>query len=422
MTLRIGSLCSGYGGLDLAVEAVTGATTAWFCEYDRDPSAILAHHWPHVPNHGDVKNTDWSQVEPVDILTAGYPCQPFSHAGKRKGHNDPRHLWPDVARAIRVLRPRLAVLENVRGHVSLGLADVLGDLSRMGYDARWGVVRAAEVGAPHGRARIFIVASPHGYSERWGAAGITAPRQANGRRAPSDAERRGGARPVADTASAGLEGRDVAALQPPPGVDGLCAACGVLAPADSGRERHGCGEDAGGLGRVDGADAGEAREREWARGVAVDRGAEAPCTGVHDNGAASCTGGHGPAPDADRGGCAGCSECDCEAPAGLEAPRGDDAHGRVLDRWGAYGPAIARWELVLGRPAPDPTEPGRNGRPRLSPVFVEWLMGLDPGHVTDPAIGLSRNAQLKALGNGVVPQQAALALRLLLTDRQETTA
>jgi DNA (cytosine-5)-methyltransferase 1 len=160
VTLRIGSLCSGYGGLDLAVEAVFDARTAWFCEYDRDPSAILAHHWPDVPNHGDVKETDWSQVEPVDILTAGYPCQPFSHAGKRKGHDDPRHLWPDVARAIGALRPRLVVLENVRGHVSLGLDAVIGDLSALGYDARWGVVRAADAGAPHGRARIFIVAEP----------------------------------------------------------------------------------------------------------------------------------------------------------------------------------------------------------------------------------------------------------------------
>jgi DNA (cytosine-5)-methyltransferase 1 len=84
------------------------------------------------------------------------------------------------------------------------------------------------------------------------------------------------------------------------------------------------------------------------------------------------------------------------------------------DRWAAYAPAIARWEAVLGRPAPSPTEPGRDERPRLSPRFVEWMMGLPAGHVTDPAIGLTRAQQLKALGNGVVPQQAALALRMLL--------
>ena len=84
--------------------------------------------------------------------------------------------------------------------------------------------------------------------------------------------------------------------------------------------------------------------------------------------------------------------------------------------WGDYAPAIARWEHVIGRPAPAPTEPGKNGNPRLSPLFVEWLMGLPAGHVTDPAIGLTRNEQLKALGNGVVPQQAAAAAQAFLAD------
>ncbi len=97
-----------------------------------------------------------------------------------------------------------------------------------------------------------------------------------------------------------------------------------------------------------------------------------------------------------------------------------ESEGFDAGSWGAYAPAIARWEHVLGRPAPLPTEPGRNG-PRLSPRFVEWLMGLDAGHVTDVP-GLSRNAQLKALGNGVVPQQAALALRNLLTIARENAA
>ena len=82
--------------------------------------------------------------------------------------------------------------------------------------------------------------------------------------------------------------------------------------------------------------------------------------------------------------------------------------------WADYTAAICRWEGVLGRPAPAPTESGRTGAPRLSPAFVEWMMGLPAGWVTDPAIGISRNDQLKALGNGVVPQQAALALDVLL--------
>jgi hypothetical protein len=99
---------------------------------------------------------------------------------------------------------------------------------------------------------------------------------------------------------------------------------------------------------------------------------------------------------------------------GMRNGRGEvDALPGIPD-FGPYAPAIARWEAVLGRSAPSPTEPGRDGRPRLSPRFVEWMMGLPAGHVTDPAIGLTRAQQLKALGNGVVPQQAALALRLLL--------
>jgi DNA (cytosine-5)-methyltransferase 1 len=85
-------------------------------------------------------------------------------------------------------------------------------------------------------------------------------------------------------------------------------------------------------------------------------------------------------------------------------------------QWGDYAPAIAQWATIIGRPAPNPTEPGRDGKPRLAPTFVEWMMGLPAGWVTNPAIGLSRAQQLKALGNGVVPQQAALALRLLLAQ------
>lgn len=83
-------------------------------------------------------------------------------------------------------------------------------------------------------------------------------------------------------------------------------------------------------------------------------------------------------------------------------------------RWGVYAAAVARWELLLGRRVPEPTQPGRHGNPVLAPPFVEWLMGLDTGHVTNPALGLPRTAALRVLGNGVVPQQAATALRLLL--------
>ena len=106
----------------------------------------------------DVRDID-AGLGPVDMLHAGYPCQPFSQLGYLRGEEDPRHLWPHIAAAIRLLRPRVVVLENVAAHLRLGFASVLSDLSSMGFDARWGVVRGSVVGTPHTRARLFVVAT-----------------------------------------------------------------------------------------------------------------------------------------------------------------------------------------------------------------------------------------------------------------------
>lgn len=160
--MRIGSLFSGYGGLDIAVQAVVGGDIAWYSEIEPASCRVLESRHPEIRNLGDITKVDWSEIEPVDVLTGGYPCQPFSHAGTRKGQNDVRHLYPYVSAAIDALRPGLVVLENVRGHLTLGFGDVIADLSRMGYDSRWGLVRASDAGAPHGRARIFITAYPSG--------------------------------------------------------------------------------------------------------------------------------------------------------------------------------------------------------------------------------------------------------------------
>lgn len=160
--MKIGSLCTGYGGLDLAVEAVTGGHTIWYSEFDKQTAKIMQHHRPLISNLWDLTKVDWSQVEPIDVLTAGYPCQPFSGAGQRKGTNDPRHIWPSIAKAIGVLRPRLIVLENVRGHLTLGFDQVLANLASIGYDSRWQLVRACDVGAPHPRSRLFVIAYPNG--------------------------------------------------------------------------------------------------------------------------------------------------------------------------------------------------------------------------------------------------------------------
>ena len=157
MTLTVGSLFSGIGGFDLGLERA-GMKVIWQSEIDEFASKVLKKHWPDVPNLGDITKVDWSKVERPDVICGGYPCQPFSTAGKRGGATDPRHLWPAMFNAICLLRPRYALMENVRGHLSLGFGRVLGDLAEIGYDAEWQVIPAAAVGAPHKRDRVFIVA------------------------------------------------------------------------------------------------------------------------------------------------------------------------------------------------------------------------------------------------------------------------
>ena len=159
--MKIGSLCTGYGGLDLAVESYFNAETVWCAEFDKYASQVIEQRF-NIPNYGNIKEIDWASLKPIDILTAGYPCQPFSHAGYRKGTDDERHIFPYILEAISILRPRWVILENVRGHISLGLKEVLAGLASIGYDAKWQIVRASDVGAPHQRARLFIVAYPNG--------------------------------------------------------------------------------------------------------------------------------------------------------------------------------------------------------------------------------------------------------------------
>jgi len=183
--MKIGSLFSGYGGLDMAVAEMTGGSVAWHCEWDDAPSKVLEARYPGVPNYRDVSKVDWTSVEPVDILTGGFPCQDLSLAGKRAGLKEGTRsgLWSEFLAAIEYIRPRLVVIENVRGILSAeahsdleqcswcmgngsgepslrALGAVLGDLASIGYDARWTGLRAADAGAPHNRFRVFIIAYP----------------------------------------------------------------------------------------------------------------------------------------------------------------------------------------------------------------------------------------------------------------------
>lgn len=166
------SLCAGIGGLDLGVGlAVRGARTVCVVEREAFAVANLVHQMEagrldEAPIWSDVttfKGRAWRGG--VDLICGGYPCQPFSSAGKRRGADDPRHLWPHVRRIIRDSDAPMAFLENVRGHVTLGLRQVLEDLEADGFDAEWGVFRASDVGAPHQRARLFILAWRRGMAD-----------------------------------------------------------------------------------------------------------------------------------------------------------------------------------------------------------------------------------------------------------------
>ncbi len=412
---RIGSLCSGYGGLDSAVQEVFGGTLAWVADPDPGAAAILAAHHPDTPNLGDITTVDFAQAEPVDILAMGFPCQDVSVAGQRAGlqHGNRSGLWHHCARAIQHLNPSLVVIENVPGLLSsradsgvepcpwcLGerggepepdlraLGAVLADLHALGFDAEWSTLRASDIGACHQRNRVFVLAWPsHAPSE-----GLEDGRE--GRPARDAAA-------VPDAAGDGRHPRrtEPARLQGRPGPAGG----GGGTPADPTGVRHGhAGTPV--LGRLSAsAVAGGPAVDADAAGVGFQRG------GQHGDGgldlrtfitgvAAADADGEPrdqrrhPAPGETQGGGASAVGCGCD-----RAP------------WGRYASAVHRWEQVTGRAAPLPVD----GRGRLSPVFVEFLMGLAEGHVT-AVPGLSRNAQLKALGNGVIPAQAAAALRLLL--------
>jgi DNA (cytosine-5)-methyltransferase 1 len=371
--MRVGSLFSGGGGLDLAVEEAFGARPVWFAENDPAAGRVLAAHWPEVPNHGDVTGVDWATIQPADVITAGFPCTDISSAGQRVGLRPGTRsgLWSHATYAISQLRPELVVIENVRGLLSAdaacelepcpwcmgdhesrplrALGCVLGDLADLGYDARWCGLRASDVGAPHERFRVFITAWP-----------------------ATDADRVG---PVRSGTTRGRR---------------------------TGPEDHGDG--------VATHSAGPGRR--WDQQVDVGRDSSQEIhagetePGRHDS----------PSPDTPSDGRhEGRPEPTGEFRGPDAAQRSDGlATGRswVSVDGTDYGPAIHRWETILGRAAPVPTQPGKRGGQQLNPVFTEWLMGWPEGWVTGVP-GLPRADQVRVCGNGVVPQQALAAFNML---------
>lgn len=422
----------------MGVEFVTGAKTVWHCEWDDAPSAILKHHWPDVPNFKDVSKVDWASVEPVDILTGGFPCQDVSLAGARKGLTDGTRsgLWSEFAKAIDVIRPRLVVIENVRGLLSASagsdveqcpwcmgeesdqpslraLGAVCGELSSLGYDAQWATIRASDAGACHRRERVFIIAWPE-------CSDTSSIRQLLVEHS-SDAE---GNRGQSQSFATGVEQEyeylvdlpESSMLRTPSAIEGE----GGAIRADVAREKN----------RM-------LMVRDQMAQLAADNGLKVsasllPTPTTQDgknNGAPSQmerntlplnaevmllptpnTMEHREIKSAEQ-----IAEMKAKSPGGYRNLREEVIN--EVQNWGQYEPAIRRWERTIGRQAPSPTLPdGKDGAHRLSPFFVEWMMGLNEGHVTNPAIGISRNEMLKACGNGVVPQQAALALTYLLGE------
>ena len=303
--MRIGSLCTGYGGLEMGLASVFPNTElAFVSDIETHINTLLEHHHPDVPNLGDLTTIDWENIEPVDILCAGYPCQPFSEAGQRKGEQDERAIFGYIADGISVLRPRNVLLENVAGHLTLGGVGVITELTRLGYDSRWGIVRASDAGAPHRRARLFIWATIQNPNSVRQCDTTTAPSQ--------DTEKRK---------------RQIRPTRP----DSLCS---------------------GGSGQVL-ADTNGMGLQEYR----------------------------------------------------TEHGLGETQESQQFSRYGAYEHAIRRWANIRGNP-PEPTD--HRG---VNPAFLEWMMGIPIGYVSE--VLTSRSAMLKALGNGVVPQQAGLAIRML---------
>lgn len=424
MTITIGSLSSGYGGLEMALSAWLGADRAdvrWHSEIDADASRVLKTWWPEVPNLGSFADDDfWERAERVHLMCGGIPCQPFSSAGRQLGEADARHLWPFWRRGIELHRPATVVFENVanltRGKMRPTFDAIIADLLTLGYDVRWCLLGACAVGAAHHRHRVFLLAC-------------------RTRTTPSVAQvtvqtcgQHVAMRELLPTPSAVSYGnnRGGAAGRTGPVRHSLDALARLeLLPATAGRDGSTRGEGSPDFWERRRAQGGTRAVAGVTLGAALSllpspRGRGLP---NHPGHGARVQGAQGLATVASR-----------ELGELLPTPRHTDARnggpgqgfgnadGRDRpapssavqpERWGKYVEAIARHETVLGRPAPEPTEIGSKGGRRLAAAFSEWLMMLPEGHLTTV---LDRNPALARAGNGVVPLQAATALRLLFAD------
>ena len=175
-------LFSGIGGFSLGLEATGEFETVAFCDYEPFCQKVLRKHWEEVPIYGDIKELTYEKlradgIDQIDIITGGYPCQPFSVAGNKKGEQDPRHLWPEYFRLVKECRPTWVIGENVGGHIKLGLDTVLKDLESEGYSTRTFSISAASIGANHKRERVWIIANSNNTRDRTSEYGIERKKQ-----------------------------------------------------------------------------------------------------------------------------------------------------------------------------------------------------------------------------------------------------
>ncbi len=378
-TFTVGSLCTGYGGLELGLRRAFGdeLELRWHTETDPDATLVLKTHHPDTPNLGDITDVDWHTAPPVDILCAGIPCQAVSTAGRRQADADPRWLWQTGARpAIIGTRPRLVVFENVRNLVGIAGGElwygVLQDFRDLGYQVRWAILGACAdaVGGCHHRHRVFAVAK----------------RVEN----PGPAHR-------VDTTICGVP-RSRAALP------SLRAADGSSGQWKSVRSEGPDLESATLRHLLPTATAGDTKGTRNA--TAYRRPDAKPfdtswtlCDVVRDLLPTPAASSYG----TNQGGGAG--RIGPVRPS-LESLAHDFEH------WGKYAWAVGRWADRFG-PPPEPTMTGAKGARRLAPAFPEWMMGIPAGHVTDV---VGRRAALRIIGNGVMPHQAAAALQLLTRE------
>ena len=442
----IGSLCSGYGGLDIGLMMGTGGEVIWHAEIDPAASAVLARHHPDVPNLGSAIGRDWSTTASPDVLCAGFPCQPVSSAGRQLANADPRWLWPAVREA---LAPPVVFLENVRNIIAIRkgeiLALILDDLQRLGYRYRWTILGACAVGAAHHRHRWFLRADRLADGESFSGERVMV-EQCGARRSKS--------LPTPRASDTGTSGRAPGEGWRP----ALSAALlPVLLPSPTARDGDGRGEgderywSTRAATRTNGMPLGAAVALLPTPNATDAQGGVRELPAVRTNDGPD----HGPrlrdvaptllpTPTARDGvggpwlGAGGGLNLRTVAQLDmlLPSPRASDGergrgnpnqHGGRGDlvissavqpqRFGAFAPAVERHALAFGTPPPDATEPNKNERPRLSAAFVEWMMGLPSGYVTD---GTNRNDALRLLGNGAVPQQVAAAWHLLSQPREGT--